>query len=260
MVKGRIAVVTGSTSGIGQGIARALAAAGCDIMMNGFGDPSEIEQQRGGLEAEFGITALFNGADLSKGEQCADLIQEAGKRFGKLDILVNNAGIQHVCPIESFPVDRWDAIIAVNLCAAFHTIRAALPGMKSAGWGRIINIASAHGLVASVNKSAYVAAKHGMMGLTKTAALELAGTGVTCNAICPGWVLTPLAKQQIAARAEQKGIPLQQAELELLVEKQPSGKFTTVEQVGALAVFLCSPGADNITGVPLLADGGWTAQ
>lgn len=260
MLKGRIAVVTGSTSGIGQGIARALAAAGCDIMMNGFGDPSEIEQQRGGLEAEFGITALFNGADLSKGEQCADLIQEAGKRFGKLDILVNNAGIQHVCPIESFPVDRWDAIIAVNLCAAFHTIRAALPGMKSAGWGRIINIASAHGLVASVNKSAYVAAKHGMMGLTKTAALELAGTGVTCNAICPGWVLTPLVKQQIAARAEQKGIPIQQAELELLVEKQPSGKFTTVEQVGALAVFLCSPGADNITGVPLLADGGWTAQ
>jgi 3-hydroxybutyrate dehydrogenase len=229
-------------------------------MMNGFGDPSEIEQQRSGLEAEFGITALFNGADLSKSEQCADLIQEAGKRFGKLDILVNNAGIQHVCPIESFPVDRWDAIIAVNLCAAFHTIRAALPGMKSAGWGRIINIASAHGLVASVNKSAYVAAKHGMMGLTKTAALELAGTGVTCNAICPGWVLTPLVKQQIAARAEQKGIPIQQAELELLVEKQPSGKFTTVEQVGALAVFLCSPGADNITGVPLLADGGWTAQ
>jgi 3-hydroxybutyrate dehydrogenase len=260
MLKGRIAVVTGSTSGIGLGIARALAAAGCDIMMNGFGDPSEIEQQRNGLETEFGVKALYNGADLSKGEQCADLIQEAGKRFGKLDILVNNAGIQHVCPIESFPVDRWDAIIAVNLCAAFHTIRAALPGMKSAGWGRIINIASAHGLVASVNKSAYVAAKHGMMGLTKTAALELAGTGVTCNAICPGWVLTPLVKQQIAARAEQKGIPIQQAEHELLIEKQPSGKFTTVEQVGALAVFLCSPGADNITGVPLLADGGWTAQ
>lgn len=260
MLKGRIAVVTGSTSGIGLGIAHALAAAGCDIMMNGFGDPSEIEQQRSGLETEFGVRALYNGADLSKGEQCAELIQEAGKRFGKLDILVNNAGIQHVCPIESFPVDRWDAIIAVNLCAAFHTIRAALPGMKSAGWGRIINIASAHGLVASVNKSAYVAAKHGMMGLTKTAALELAGTGVTCNAICPGWVLTPLVKQQIAARAEQKGIPIQQAEHELLVEKQPSGKFTTVEQVGALAVFLCSPGADNITGAPLLADGGWTAQ
>jgi len=260
MLKGRIAVVTGSTSGIGLGIARAVAAAGCDVMMNGFGDPSEIEQQRSGLEAEFGVKALYNGADLSKGEQCVDLIQATGKRFGKLDILVNNAGIQHVCPIESFPVDRWDAIIAVNLCAAFHTIRAALPGMKSAGWGRIINIASVHGLVASVNKSAYVAAKHGLLGLTKTAALELAGTGVTCNAICPGWVLTPLVKQQIAARAEQKGIPLQQAEHELLVEKQPSGKFTTVEQVGALAVFLCSPGADNITGVPLLADGGWTAQ
>ena len=260
MLKGRIAVVTGSTSGIGLGIARALAAAGCDIMMNGFGDPSEIEQQRRGLETEFGVTALFNGADLSNGEQCADLIQEAGKRFGKLDILVNNAGIQHVCPIESFPVDRWDAIIAINLCAAFHTIRAALPGMKSAGWGRIINIASVHGLVASVNKSAYVAAKHGLIGLTKAAALELAGTGVTCNAICPGWVLTPLVKQQIAARAEQDKIPIQQAEHELLIEKQPSRKFTTVEQVGALAVFLCSPGADNITGVPLLVDGGWTAQ
>jgi 3-hydroxybutyrate dehydrogenase len=260
MLKGRIAVVTGSTSGIGLGIARALAAAGCDVMMNGFGDPSEIEQQRSGLEAEFGVKALYNGADLSKGEQCVDLIQATGKRFGKLDILVNNAGIQHVCPIESFPVDRWDAIIAVNLCAAFHTIRAALPGMKSAGWGRIINIASVHGLVASVNKSAYVAAKHGLLGLTKTAALELAGTGVTCNAICPGWVLTPLVKRQIAARAEQEQIPMQQAQHELLIEKQPSGKFTTVEQVGALAVFLCSPGADNITGVPLLADGGWTAQ
>jgi 3-hydroxybutyrate dehydrogenase len=260
MLKGHVAVVTGSTSGIGQGIARALAAEGCNIMLNGFGDAAEIEQQRRGMETEFGIKALFNGADLSKGEQCAELIQDAAKRFGKLDILVNNAGIQHVSPIESFPVDRWDAIIAINLCSSFHTIRAALPGMKSAGWGRIINICSTHGLVASVNKSAYVAAKHGIMGLTKTAALELAGTGVTCNAICPGWVLTPLVKKQIDARAEREKIPVKQAEHELLIEKQPSGKFTTVEQLGALAVFLCSPGADNITGVPLPADGGWTAQ
>jgi 3-hydroxybutyrate dehydrogenase len=229
-------------------------------MMNGFGDPAEIEQLRSSVEKDFGVKALFNGADLSKGEQCADLIKDAQTRFGKVDILINNAGIQHVSPIESFPVDRWDAIIAINLSSAFHTIRAALPGMKSAGWGRLINIASTHGLVASANKSAYVAAKHGIMGLTKTAALELAGTGVTCNAICPGWVLTPLVKKQIEARAEREKIPIQQAEHELLIEKQPSGKFTTVEQLGALAVFLCSPGADNITGVPLPADGGWTAQ
>ncbi len=260
MLKGHNAVVTGSTSGIGQGIARALAAAGCNIMMNGFGDPDAIEELRDGIENEFNVRALFNGADLSQPALCADLIHDAEKRFGNIDILVNNAGIQHVSPIESFPLNRWDAIIAVNLSAAFHTMRAALPGMKSAGWGRIINIASVHGLVASVNKSAYVAAKHGIMGLTKTAALELAGSGVTCNAICPGWVLTPLVKKQIEARAERDNISLAQAATELLHEKQPSGQFTTVEQLGALAVFLCSPAADNITGVPLLADGGWTAQ
>jgi len=260
MLKGRVAVVTGSTSGIGLGMARALAAAGCNIMMNGFGDPAEIEQLRSSMEKEFGVKALFHGADLSKGEQCAELIKTAERQFGKLDILVNNAGIQHVSPIESFPVDRWDAIIAINLSSAFHTIRAALPGMKSAGWGRLINTASTHGLVASANKVAYVAAKHGIMGLTKTAALELAGSGITCNAICPGWVLTPLVKKQIEARAEREKIPIQQAEHELLIEKQPSGKFTTVEQLGALAVFLCSPAADNITGVHIAVDGGWTAQ
>jgi 3-hydroxybutyrate dehydrogenase len=260
MLKGHIAVVTGSTSGIGLGIARALAGAGCNIMMNGFGEPAAIEELRRGIESEFGVKALFNPADLSKAEQCADLIHDAESRFGKVDILVNNAGIQHVSPIESFPVDRWDAIIAINLSSAFHTMRAALPGMRGAGWGRIINIASTHGLVASVNKSAYVAAKHGIMGLTKTAALELAGSGVTCNAICPGWVLTPLVKKQIEARAEREKIPIAQAEHDLLLEKQPSGKFTTVEQLGALAVFLCTPAADNITGVPLPADGGWTAQ
>ncbi len=260
MLKGRIAVVTGSTSGIGLGLARALAAAGCDIMLNGFGDIDAIEGIRRGIEDEFKVKALFNGADLSQAQACADLIHDAEKRFGKLDILVNNAGIQHVSPIESLPVERWDAIIAINLSASFHTMRTALPGMRRAGWGRIINIASVHGLVASVNKSAYVAAKHGIMGLTKTAALELAGSGITCNAICPGWVLTPLVKKQIEARAERDKIPIPQAEHELLLEKQPSGKFTTVEQLGALAVFLCSPGADNITGVPLAADGGWTAQ
>lgn len=259
-LKGNIAVITGSTSGIGLGIARALAAAGCNIMINGFGDTAAIEELRRDIENQFGVQALYNGADLSTAEPRADLIRDTKKRFGKVDILVNNAGIQHVSPIESFPVERWDAIIAVNLSAAFHTIRAALPGMKSAGWGRIINIASAHGLVASVNKSAYVAAKHGLIGLTKTAALELAGSGITCNAICPGWVLTPLVKQQIEARAERENIPISQAEDELLREKQPSGKFTTVEQLGALAIFLCSPAADNITGASLPADGGWTAQ
>jgi 3-hydroxybutyrate dehydrogenase len=260
MLKGRAAVVTGSTSGIGLGIARALAAEGCNIMMNGLGEAAEIERLRSGLEKEFDINALFNGADLSQGEQCADLIRDAEQRLGRVDILVNNAGIQYVSPIESFPTERWDAIIATNLSAAFHTIRAALPDMKRSGWGRIINIASAHGLVASANKSAYVAAKHGIMGLTKVVALELAGSGITCNAICPGWVLTPLVRKQIEARAERERIPLEQAEHALLMEKQPSGKFTTVEQLGALAVFLCSPGADNITGVPLAADGGWTSQ
>lgn len=260
MLKGRIAVVTGSTSGIGLGIARALAEAGCNIMLNGFGDIDAIEGIRRGIESEFTVKALYNGADLSKAEPCAELIHDTEKRFGRVDILVNNAGIQHVSPIESLPVDRWDAIIAINLSAAFHTMRTALPGMRRAGWGRIINIGSTHALVASVNKSAYVAAKHGILGLTKTAALELAGSGITCNAICPGWVLTPLVKKQIEARAEREKIPIAQAEHDLLLEKQPSGKFTTVEQLGTLAVFLCSPGADNITGVPLIADGGWTAQ
>jgi len=260
MLKGHIAVVTGSTSGIGIGLARALAAAGCDIMLNGFGDAGAIEGIRRGIENDFGVKALFNPADLSRAEPCTALIEDAEKRFGKVDILVNNAGIQYVSPLETFPVERWDAIIALNLSAAFHTMRAALPGMRGAGWGRVINIASVHGLVASVNKSAYVASKHGILGLTKAAALELAGSGVTCNAICPGWVLTPLVKAQIEARAGSENIPLSQAEEELLLEKQPSGKFTTVEQLGALAVFLCSPAADNITGVPLTADGGWTAQ
>ncbi|HUO60227.1 MAG TPA: 3-hydroxybutyrate dehydrogenase [Candidatus Acidoferrales bacterium] len=260
MLKGRVAVVTGSTSGIGLGYARALAGAGANIMLNGFGDPTEIEQIRAGIEKEFGVKALYNGADLSKGSQCEDLVKDAISRFGKVDILVNNAGIQHVAPVDQFPPDKWESIIAINLSSAFYTSRAALPGMKAAGWGRIINTCSTHGLVASVNKSAYVAAKHGIMGLTKVVALECAGTGVTCVAINPGWVYTPLVKKQIEARAEREKITIQQAEQALLLEKQPSGKFTTVEQLGQLAVFLCSPAADNITGIPIPVDGGWTAQ
>lgn len=260
MLKGRVAIVTGSTSGIGLGIARGLAADGCDIMLNGFGDPCEIEKIRAGMEKELGVKALFNGADLSKGEQCAQLVADAEKRLGKVDILVNNAGIQHVSPVESFPVERWDAIIAVNLSSSFHTIRGALPGMQARGWGRIINVASAHGLVASVNKAGYVSAKHGLMGLTKVVALENAGKGITCNAICPGWVLTPLVQKQIEMRAEKQAISLQQAERELLIEKEPSGKFTSIEEIAALAVFLCSDAAKNMTGVPISNDGGWTAQ
>lgn len=260
MLKGRKAVVTGSTSGIGLGIARAFAAEGVSLMLNGFGDPAEIEKLRRGLADEFGVEVLYNGADLSKVEACETLIKDAQARLGGVDILVNNAGIQHVAPVEEFPVDRWDAIIAINLSSAFHTIRTALPGMKKQGFGRIVNIASAHGLVASANKSAYVAAKHGIVGLTKVVALETAETGITCNAICPGWVLTPLVQKQIDARAANEGISVAQAERELLIEKQPSARFTTVEQLGALAVFLSGPGASNITGTALPADGGWTAQ
>ena len=260
MLKGRTAIVTGSTSGIGLGIARALAGQGSAIMLNGFGDPGEIEKLRAELASEFGVKVFYNDADLSKGQACADLVAEAEIQLGSVDILVNNAGIQFVSPVQDFPADRWDAIIAVNLSSAFHTIRAALPGMLRRGWGRIINTASTHGLVASANKSAYVAAKHGVIGLTKTVALETARTNVTCNAICPGWVLTPLVQTQIEARAKEGGITLAQAEIHLLLEKQPSGRFTTVEQIGALAVFLCSDGGANITGASLTVDGGWTAQ
>jgi 3-hydroxybutyrate dehydrogenase len=203
---------------------------------------------------------LYNGADLSKGEACAELVGDAQQRLGGVDILINNAGIQYVSPIEDFPVDRWNAIIAINLSSAFHTIRAALPCMKARKWGRLINTASAHGLVASVNKVGYVTAKHGIVGLTKVVALENAQTGVTCNAICPGWVLTPLVKKQIEARAQAQGISIPQAEHDLLIEKEPSARFTTVEQLGALAVFLCSDDASNITGASIANDGGWTAQ
>ncbi|MBY0430432.1 MAG: 3-hydroxybutyrate dehydrogenase [Rhodospirillales bacterium] len=260
MLKGRIAVVTGSTSGIGLGIARALAAQGCDIMMNGFGDATGIEALRTGIAKAHGVRVLFNGADLAKADACANLVRDTVERLGSVDILVNNAGIQHVSPVEDFPIERWDAVLAVNLSSVFHTIRTAVPQMKKRSWGRIVNIASAHGLVASVNKSAYVAAKHGVLGLTKVVALELAQTAITCNAICPGWVLTPLVQKQIEARAAAAGVSLEQAGRDLLIEKQPSARFTTVEQLGALAVFLCGEDAGNITGASLPADGGWTAQ
>lgn len=258
MLKGRNAVVTGSTSGIGLGIARALAAQGCGIMLNGFGDG--IEDLRAALAHEFGVTVLYNDADLSQPDQCVALVEDAQSRLGSVDILVNNAGIQHVDAVENFPAARWDAVIAINLSSAFHTIRAALPAMKEKGWGRLINVASVHGLVASVNKAAYVAAKHGIIGLTKVVALENAETDVTCNAICPGWVLTPLVQKQIDARAAAQGIAIADAGRDLLSEKQPSKRFTTPEQLGELAVFLCSPAASNMTGTSLTMDGGWTAQ
>jgi len=260
MLKGRTAIVTGSTSGIGLGVARAFAAEGCRLVLNGFGDATAIEALRAGLAGEFGVEVVYDDADLAKPEACQALVANAETRFGAVDILVNNAGIQHVAPIEDFPPERWEAVLAVNQSSAFHTIRTALPGMKARGFGRLINIASVHGLVASANKVAYVAAKHAIVGLTKVVALETAQTGITCNAICPGWVLTPLVQRQIEARAAAGGIPVAQAERELLLEKQPSGRFTTVDQLGAVTVFLSGPAADNITGIALPVDGGWTAQ
>jgi 3-hydroxybutyrate dehydrogenase len=260
MLKGRTALVTGSTSGIGLGIARALAREGADIVLNGFGDAAAIESLRKKLSDEYKVKAIHIAADMAKPDEINALVGKALGEFGRIDILVNNAGIQHVAPIQDFPVERWDAIIAINLSAAFHTIRAALPDMLKRDWGRIINIASAHGLVASVQKAGYVAAKHGLVGLTKVVALETATTGITCNAICPGWVLTPLVQQQVDARAKAQGLPIDKAKLDLLSEKQPSHEFVTPEQIGALAVFLCSDGAAQIRGAALSIDGGWTAQ
>jgi 3-hydroxybutyrate dehydrogenase len=259
MLKGRLALVTGSTSGIGLGIARALAARGSDIVLNGFGDATEIERLRAGLASEFGVRVLFEGADLMKAGEIESLMTRC-HAHGGIDILVNNAGIQHVARLEDFPVERWDAVIALNLTSAFHTTRLALPDMRAKNWGRIVNIASAHGLVASVEKSAYVAAKHGIVGLTKVTALETAQTGITCNAICPGWVLTPLVQKQIDARIRDRGMTPQDAAASLLGEKQPSGQFVTTDQLGELAVFLCSPGADQVRGAAWAMDGGWTAQ
>ncbi|WP_029009757.1 3-hydroxybutyrate dehydrogenase [Azospirillum halopraeferens] len=260
MLKGKVAVITGSTSGIGLGIARALAGAGADVVINGFGDAAEMEALRAGLADACGVGVAYSGADLSTPAGVQALIDGAEAAFGKVDVLVNNAGIQHVSPVEDFPPERWDAVIAVNLSAVFHGTRLVLSGMKERGWGRIINVASAHGLVASRDKSAYVAAKHGVVGLTKVVGLETAGTGITCNAICPGWVLTPLVQKQVDALAAAKGLSEAEAAAELLSAKQPSGAFVTPDQLGALAVFLCSDAAAQMTGTALPMDGGWTAQ
>lgn len=260
MLKGKVAVVTGSTSGIGLGIASALAQQGADIVLNGFGDAADIEKLRAGLASQYGVQVRYDGADLSKGEAVRQLVSGAVAELGRIDILVNNAGIQHTALIEDFPADKWDAIIALNLSAVFHGTAAALPHMKKQGWGRIINIASAHGLVASAAKSAYVAAKHGVVGLTKVTALETAGMGITANAICPGWVRTPLVEKQITALAAKDGVDQESAARELLGEKQPSLQFVTPEQLGGMAVFLASEAAAQITGTTISVDGGWTAR
>ncbi len=256
----RTAIITGSTSGIGLGIAEAYAAEGYNIMLNGFGDADEIEATRAALDAKAAGTVAYHGADMTKPDQIADLVAQTEAQFGAVDILVNNAGIQHVAPVEEFPLEKWDAIIAINMSSAFHTIRAALPGMKSRGFGRIINVASAHGLVASPYKSAYVTAKHGIIGLTKTIALEAAQHGVTVNAVCPGYVLTPLVEGQIPDTAKARGITEEEVKRDVLLAAQPTKEFVTVEQLGALCVFLAGEAAASMTGTALPVDGGWVAQ
>jgi 3-hydroxybutyrate dehydrogenase len=256
MLKGKTALVTGSTSGIGLGVARALAAHGADVVLNGFGDVDAAKAAVAALGGKVG----YHGADMSKPAEIEAMMAYASENFGGVDVLVNNAGIQFVANVEDFPAERWDAIIAINLSSAFHTTRLAMPRMRARGWGRVVNIASAHGLVASAQKSAYVAAKHGIVGFTKAVALETATTGITVNAICPGWVLTPLVQKQVDARAAKDGVDDAEAKRRLLADKQPSLQFTTPEQLGELAVFLCSPAADNVKGVAWAVDGGWTAQ
>jgi 3-hydroxybutyrate dehydrogenase len=256
MLKGKTALITGSTSGIGLGIAKALARQGANIVLNGFGDAEGPKAEIAAL----GVKVTYHGADMSKAAEIEAMMRHAAEQFGKVDVLVNNAGIQHVAPVEDFPPERWDAIIAINLSSAFHTSRLALPAMKKANWGRIINVASVHGLVASAQKSAYVAAKHGIVGLTKVTALETATTGVTCNAICPGWVLTPLVQKQVDAKAAAQGLSNEEAKKQLLAEKEPSLQFTTPEELGELAVFFCSAAANNVRGVAWNMDGGWAAQ
>jgi len=257
---GLAGIVTGSTSGIGLGIARVFADLGMDVMLNGLGDAAAIEQVRAAIEDDFGVTAIYSAADMSKPADIAKMVADAEDRFGKVDVLVNNAGIQHVEAIETFPVEKWDAIMAINLSAAFHAIRAVVPGMKRRRFGRIINIASAHALVASPFKAAYVAAKHGMLGLTRTVALETAEHGVTVNAICPGYVLTPLVQKQIPETAKARGISEEAVIRDVLLHAQPTRQFVTTEQIGALAAFLCTDAAASITGTALPVDGGWTAQ
>jgi len=256
MLKGKTALVTGSTSGIGLGLAKALAAQGANVVLNGFGD---AEGPKAEVQA-LGVKVAYHGTDMSKPAEIEDMMKFAGAQFGRVDILVNNAGIQHVAPVHDFPPEKWDAIIAINLSSAFHATRLALPAMRAANWGRIINVASVHGLVASAEKSAYVAAKHGLVGFTKTVALENATTGVTCNAICPGWVLTPLVQKQVDARAAAGKISNEEAKKQLLGEKEPSMQFTSPEELGELAVFFCSDAAKNVRGVAWNMDGGWVAQ
>jgi 3-hydroxybutyrate dehydrogenase len=257
---GKNAIVTGSTSGIGLGIARAFGASGMNVMLNGFGNQEEIERTRLTLEEDFHVATAYSAADMSKPDEINTMIDQARKAFGRVDVLVNNAGIQHVEAIETFPPARWDAIIAIDLSSAFHGIRAVVPEMKERKWGRIINIASAHALVASPYKSAYVAAKHGLLGLTKTVALETAEHGITVNAICPGYVLTPLVQKQIPETARARGISEQAVVRDVLLHAQPTRQFVTTEQIGALSVFLCTEAADSMTGAALPVEGGWTAQ
>jgi 3-hydroxybutyrate dehydrogenase len=256
----KTAVITGPTSGIGLGIARALAKAGMDVMLNGLSDKGEVEQTRSEIEETYGVRTSYSPADMSKPGDIIQMIEEARAQFGKVDVLVNNAGIQHVEAIETFPVDKWDAMIAINLSSAFHAMRAVVPQMRAHKWGRIINIASAHALVASPFKSAYVAAKHGILGLTKTVALETAEHGITVNAICPGYVLTPLVQRQIPETARARGLTEEQVVRDVLLHAQPTRRFVTTEQIGALALFLCSSAAASITGAALPIEGGWTAQ
>jgi len=260
MLKGLNAIVTGSTSGIGLGIANVLASKGANLVINGFGDAAAIEAERANLEAKYGVKVVYSGADISKPSDVKAMVELCASSFGSVDILVNNAGIQYTESVENFPAERWDAIIAINLSSAFHASRAVLPAMQKANWGRIINVASVHGLVGSAEKSAYVAAKHGIVGLTEVTALENAKSGITCNAICPGWVLTPLVQKQVDAKAETLGLTNQAATELLLGEKEPSMQFTTPEELGDLAVFFCSAAGNNIRGVAWNMDGGWAAQ
>ena len=257
-LKGKTAIITGSTSGIGLGIAQGFAAQGINLVINGFGDAQDIEKERAALE-NMGIKAVYNAADMTKPDEITAMIEDTVKDFGSIDIIVNNAGIQNVAPVEEFPPEKWDAIIAINMSSSFHTVRTAIPYMKKQGWGRIINIASAHALVASPFKTAYVTAKHGLLGFTKTVALEVAQNNITCNAICPGYVLTPLVEKQIPDTAKARGMTVEQVKHDVLLAAQWTKKFVTVEQLAGTALFLCSDYADNITGTHISVDGGWTA-